>query len=253
MNRTIMLSSAAVLALAAAAGAQVGEFLYATNSSGEFHTIDTANASTNEIRTGTGWQGLAYNPNTDELYAYNGSQISVRDRNTGIDSPLFNENTGADTGLALGRPGFDRFYSTNGGTIFEFDFAGNQTNAWNAGINSVLDLAANSAGEIYYADGFNNGDVYRIDPNNGQSTLVYNAGTGGNGGFTAIAFGRDGFLYGVTISSDRLLRLDLNNNAFTDIGGVPYGDVRSMTGLVPTPGAAAVLGLGGLLAARRRR
>jgi len=47
--------------------------------------------------------------------------------------------------------------------------------------------------------------------------------------------------------------IDLNTGAFTSIGSVGGGVALQSLTAIPTPGAFAVLGLGGLLAARRRR
>lgn len=253
MIRNVMI--AVVVAMAAgSAGAQ--EFLYANNSGGQFIRINTSNAQPAQIRAGTPWQGMGYNPFTQTLYAYSGTQVFSRNINDGTDALLFSENTPATTGMTVAGPQFNRFFAIQQGAAaaYEWDSNGNQVRQLTLISGAMLDMATDVFGNLYYAEGFSNGNVWRLDPDTNQSTLVYSGGTGGNGGFTAIGFDSQNTLFGVTISNDRLLRLDLNNNTFVDVGQVSgFGDVRSMTGLIPAPGAAAVLGLGGLAALRRRR
>ncbi len=105
----------------------------------------------------------------------------------------------------------------------------------------------------------NGGGLFRFDFNAGSGLWQYSytLSTGLAAGLRSIAIGTDGFIYATDAlaSSNNIVRVADTGagSAFSVISTAGTNRVFRGIEVVPTPGAAAMLGLGGLLAARRRR
>lgn len=105
----------------------------------------------------------------------------------------------------------------------------------------------------------NGGGLFRFDLNTstGQWQYSYTLNAGLTAGLRSIAIGTDGFIYATDAlaSSNNIVRVADTGagSAFSIISTAGTNRVFRGIEVIPTPGAAAMLGLGGLLAARRRR
>jgi MYXO-CTERM domain-containing protein len=113
-------------------------------------------------------------------------------------------------------------------------------------------MAWNGAGDTLYY--FDQRDLFSWDAINGEQLLADDLFTGG---IEALEFDVDGrLLAGVenTSTSFDLVEISLVDFSLSTVGtyDAPSGDLETLA-LVPSPGAAALAGLGGLAALRRRR
>lgn len=91
-----------------------------------------------------------------------------------------------------------------------------------------------------------------------ENSLSVNPGAGD--AFTVVNMNYQGSTGGVALSADGILDIEFHEVGFDDVpGGIDStyeaGSTVTLsgTGFIPTPGSLAVLGLGGLVAGRRRR
>lgn len=196
-----------------------------------------------------------YHISTDVLNNPGDAGIYVYDATTNSSMQLaafgFND-VGAGGGSFMGGA---YWYTINDGTgadgLYRYDVgAGTTTFIGDTGLTGIEGLAADASGTIYAAD--NSSDsLYTLDAATGAASLV-GAFTFDVGGVGGIDFAPDGTLLYSTSSGD-LYELDATDASVL----VSYGDIgpniSALSYRVPAPGAAALLGLGGLVATRRRR
>ena len=94
-------------------------------------------------------------------------------------------------------------------------------------------------------------DLVTIDRGTGAATTVGPTGFDELKGLTFDP--TSGTLFGVDNTTGELVTIDPTTAAATVVGATGFRNIQGLAFAVPTPGAAAVLGLGGLFAARRRR
>lgn len=148
----------------------------------------------------------------------------------------------------------------NNTQVLRFDSAGNQDMAFaaaTAGLQ-IQDIQFND-GQLYisafYGSTATNG-VYMYDPtDNGFDLFALSADSGVGVGPHGFDFGPDGNLY-VADAGGFITRYDGGTGSFIDVFAMTTSkltDVNFRAGTVPAPGAAALLGLAGISATRRRR
>ncbi len=190
----------------------------------------------------------------------------VKSFNFGSGDVLFASNnsgtSGTNSGLALI------------GASSNTSIVGNGTTTTNALVaitaNSVYDFFFANDRTLYLADDRATGGLYKLartggatgDVTTGSWAVVYNVAAGATGlrGLAGEVVGNTVNLFGTTTetSANRLVAYSETLSAatagsFTTIATSAANTVFRGVTLVPTPGSAALLGLGGLLAARRRR
>ena len=236
-------------------GAWADGFLYGSDGfTSDLVLIDTADGSSSVVGNMAGLSvgvGLAYNPNTDTMY--------TRDFDTLFTVDYSNANTtemGASgdfiTALA---------FSTDYSTLYSFDQGtgdfytvdpsnGNATFVGNTGLSTPLDMTMSAGGVLYAAT--IGADIYTINSANAAAALVWSSVD--SRGLTSIQFDAVGNLYGVTLSDDILVEIDLSDGSVTDVGGpIIRQDIRGMA-FVPEPAGLSILAVGAaLLGIRRRR
>jgi len=199
--------------------------------------------------------GLASSAGTDIRYSidFNPTVDRIRVVGTNTDNRRLNPNTGgsvspSDTLLTIGASTNTPFIAS---TAYSNSLAGVLPGSTR---QFVIDSRSALLGEVGSLGGGNpsfNGGVITFIGNLGFSFGALSS----NLGFDI--FGPTGEAFVSVQSSSGGVSsfgtVDLGTGAFTAFGNVGGGvGLRSLTA-IPTPGAAALLGLGGLLAARRRR
>lgn len=209
---------------------------------GSFNNLYTLNVSTGAVTlVGAGnftpglngaAFGFDFNPTIDRIRV-----VSDADQNL-----VLNPNDGTATGATplfynAGDPNFGKDPNVVG-SAYTNSFAGATTTQL-FGIDTGLDVLvkqANSAGTL--------DTVGSLGAN--ITTLV---------GFDI--FGANNVAYAASQdiggAASTFWKINLNTGAATAIGEIGGGILVTATAVVPTPGAAAMLGIGGLLMARRRR
>ncbi|MGP1273362.1 MAG: hypothetical protein ACTS22_08500 [Phycisphaerales bacterium] len=118
------------------------------------------------------------------------------------------------------------------------------------GLTQLIGLAVNPVDGLMYGYDSSTEALYTIDTATGLPTLIGSSGLtlGSIGGMD---FAPDGTL--LLSSGDDLFLVDTSNGALTAAGILTGLNTSALSYRIPTPGTAALLGLGGLAAARRRR
>ncbi len=117
------------------------------------------------------------------------------------------------------------------------------------GLSQLIGLAYNPVNGLLYGYDSDTEALYTIDAGTGAPTLV------GSSGLSIAAIGGMDFAPDGTLllaEGSDLFLVDPNTGAFTAAGNTGL-NASALSFRVPTPGTAALLGLGGLAAARRRR
>jgi hypothetical protein len=205
--------------------------LYALDSGKTLMTLDTGTGVATIIGVGNYIDtignygvGLAFNPNTGVMSSRSFDNLYTVDLGDGSLS-LVGPSTPFITGLT-----FDDAYTTlysvsqSTGPFFTVDpLTGTATVVGNMGILTPLGLTTRSDGAIFTAT--IGGEVYIVDPNTAQATLV---GSNFGIGFTEIAFDSNDVLYAVTLETDMLGTIDLDAGTFNPIGPVGFTDIRGL-------------------------
>ena len=194
-----------------------------------------------------------------------GRTTSQYDNTTNAAEGYFNIGGGADANGALEVLGFDDYQSiaTNNISLEEFVFVG--------GVNSSDPITGPGPGGVVFFDFFDSSGAF-VD---GFGTVLSDGGnfiwtiTLNNpfeiaaGGFVQMSYDDEDLAGTGTIAAtgqwfatadDAIVGDNLLSNGFTSPDGTELNFAFGITGTeIPAPGAMAVLGLGGLAAARRRR
>jgi len=202
--------------------------LYASDSGCNLLAIDTADGSSVIVGpTGiTPAVGVASDPVSGLWYTRSFSDLYTFDITTGA-TTLVGPSGTFITGLAF-NPTFTTLYSVNQSTgeLYTVDPAtGTATLVGNTGIATPLDMSTDSNGVLWAAD--ISANIYTIDPATAVATLV--AATVDALGLTSISFDPLDNLYGVTLSNELLVLIDVPGATSSTIGGPVQGtDVRGM-------------------------
>lgn len=205
---------------------------------------------------------LTSNPATGEVWGIkiDSNQLFDIDPGTGAASGAVNLNTAAPIVSIAVNPINGKMY---GNTAVDF----------NSPFEALYEIDPNTGNCVFvgrilfnnvYAMGFaNDGTLYGIADNTAQlisiSTITGNGSLIGNlpssGYFDMAARPEDGVMFVSNAFGAQLCTINLANAALTTVGSYVEFGTSNMVGLafVPSPTSAALLGLGGLLAARRRR
>ncbi len=256
MKTTMRMASAVVLALAGAASAQTSElyiFSYTSNQAyvvqnGNLNrsfatgTYEFAGAVAGDVRT---VQAYSWVGQDGKQYDTNGNDLGGRYAYTGLDYIYDATTDGANYNYACLYGGGDlyRFDRNWQNAQFQFSTAGNTLGtAYDTSNNTIWTAAGSGAVSQYDLNGqllsqfFPGGNWYglALDPADGTLWLTQ------DGSYPYIA------------------QYDQSGNHLQDVyvGNFGMGNTLGMefdVGRVPAPGAAALLGIGGLAASRRRR
>jgi hypothetical protein len=195
--------------------------------------------------------GIAYNPVTKEVVARDFNEIAVVDPATGNTSNVRPSHAGSDLlGLEFSMDYSVAYSVGRDGALYSVDpVSGAAALIGGSGLGTATDLSMDrTSGTLWGADAFS-GEFFIIDPNTGGKSSQFFAPEG----MTSLAFDSLGDLYAVGISSDNLFQIDKFSGATNLVGGpMATSDVVGLT-FVPAPGTAALFGLAGVCAVRRRR
>jgi hypothetical protein len=176
--------------------------------------------------------GIAYNPNSNSIYARTFTTLYKVDPTTGSVTTV-GPSGSFITGLAFD-PAYSTLYSVDqstGGFYSVNPNTGAATFVGNTGISIPLDLSTDPFSGVLYG-GAINGSIYTINTGTGAATLVKPSVTSNlpsAGGLTSISFNAAGDLFGVTIADDRLIKINLSTGTSTYVGpSLPVIDVRGM-------------------------
>lgn len=177
--------------------------------------------------------------------------------NTQLGTIPFSDSGDGDATLG---PGNGRFFvstddndSADGDSIYAFDNLNGSptfTEIGETGLSQIIGLAAHPISGLLYGYDSSTEGLYTIDSSTGAATLVGSSGMS----FPAIGgmdFDASGSTLLLSVGGD-LYTVDITSGAVTAAGDVGL-NVSALSYRVPAPGAASLLALGGLAAARRRR
>lgn len=227
-------------------------------------SIDPLTGSATAIGDITGYDtinGLAYDPNSDTLYAVN-SGLNVQDPDgdvlltldplTAAPTLIGQLETSLVNGLTFD-PNTNTLYgveSVNDSLLTIDTTSGLATPVGDTGFEAVNGLTFDpNTGTLYGVD--NSADVLiTIDPNTGGGTEVGPLTLGGLRGVTFDA--NSAQLFGVDNLSDELVSINTLTGTATGIGPLGFDNVTALTA-VPEPATLGLIGAGGLLVMRQRR
>ncbi len=230
------------------------------NSGASFAQSGVVNSVSDLQTLGTfGVVALGYHATTDTFFASgsNGHLYTVGGLGTAAVNLTFFKNLG-DSSISFEFFG-NEFRGVRGNDLISFDIVSNSAltvlNA-NTGQNNVPATAG--IGSDYY--GMNSaGNVYLLN-SVGAATLIGATGQGsasqaGGAGWEGSFYAGLGFDTAGANDQVRFGTIDVGTGAFSLISSTNIGEARGQMGLVivPNPSAAVLLGLGALVATRRRR
>ncbi|MEL6796067.1 MAG: hypothetical protein AAFO89_04510 [Planctomycetota bacterium] len=118
------------------------------------------------------------------------------------------------------------------------------------GLGGFIGIAVNPADGLLYGYDTDTDALYTIDTTDGSLTLIGESGLG-LGFIGGMDFSEDGSTLLLAQGTD-LYTVDITDGSLTSLGDFGL-NTSALSFRVPTPGTAALLGLGGLAATRRRR
>ncbi|MEM9559504.1 MAG: hypothetical protein AAF995_04300 [Planctomycetota bacterium] len=188
---------------------------------------------------------LLNNPGDRGIYRYD----ALSNTSTQIFAFGFDDSGAAGGAYANGSYWFNADEG-NGDTLFRYDIGSGTLNTLGAtGLTGIQGLAVDAAGRIVAIDTDDN--LYELDGSSGASSLVGNLGIDVNA-IGGLDYSADGQLVALTDFGLLYAVDDTTGAAGTFFGDLAFNG-STLSFRVPTPGAAGVLALGGLVAARRRR
>lgn len=260
--KKIALLTVAALAIGSAASAQ-GR-LFALDSNRSLYDINMMTAERTLIgqvsaNAGT-TAGLAYDGSTGTIYLTSTSNDAVYtlDIDTGVATLIggygdpgivmhgieWDSSTGTLYGASGGGTTAGNFYTIDTSTGFA-SLVGNN------GLTSFTNLGYNSTTNTMYATNSGTDSFYSVNRATGATTLIGPLLTSTNP--NGLAYNAaNGLMYMVDNSTDNLYTINLQTGEATIIGFIGSGNYLGLV-WIPSPGAAALLGLGALAGARRRR
>ncbi len=197
-----------------------------------------------------------------DLANYNGTSVLATDVDNATVYRL-NAFTGAveDTSAVLDQAALsiaydsasDTYYGITLGSpdLFSFNFATGVTSAiGTVGTTDVVSLAWDPVLDALVMTNAS-GQLYTVDESDANSTLVGSMGI--NNPFGIEYNPADGSLYVHGADRDAIFRVDRTDASLTFMNTVDDATFATGLAFVPAPGAAGLLGLSGLVLARRRR
>jgi hypothetical protein len=220
-------------------------FLYALGSQSKLYRVNPANGQASLVSalsiplSGANF-GFDFNPTGPVALRI----VSNTDNNYRITNPGTGGNVATDTNLAY--------------VSSDSRFGTNPNIAHVAYTNSVPGA---SSTVLYGIDAGQDTLVRFMSPNAGTITTVGSLGMGSNADINVIGgfdiSGTSGMAFAATqnvsLSRSTLWGINLNTGAAVDLGEIGGGETLVAFTLVPTPGAAVAMGLGLVMAGRRRR
>ncbi len=141
----------------------------------------------------------------------------------------------------------DSLYAfTNLGGVVSFNEIGE------TGLTQFIGIAMHPITGILYGYDASTEGLYTISTTDGSTTLIGLSGES-VGAIGGMDFSADGGTLLLADGSDVLFSIDISDGSMTNVGDLLGPNVSALSFRVPTPGAAALLGLGGLATLRRRR
>ncbi len=228
-----------------------GSSIYACDNFGLVYQIDVDSLATTTLGApGSGALSIAPGRNSDEMFAQDHSgQMQVFNTTTLSSSPTGMSIVG--NSFCSGNDGYwyTNSFNNDAASLVRFvpdDPFAPQTYLGSGAVGYAGDLAE-FGGQIWGATA--SSEIVRVDRNTGAQTSVGISLANVYG----LAFTHDGRLFAGDVFGD-IYEVNLNTHAMTLRGnvGIVIFDMSSELG-VPAPGAASLLGVAGLIAARRRR
>ena len=238
--------------------------MYGSDSSGNYFLVDETNGNatiiTNDDSTynnGSGATEIEIHPGTGIGFAQNPNGFftgNIFDAVTGASLNLSVVTNDAFQGLEyVGDTLYAAGWSGANATLYTLDpNSGLGTPIGDTGFgNPINGLAYDVNTNIMYASSGRTQELYTIDLSNGALNFI------GNMGITvgSIEFGSNGLLYGGggQNNASEIFTVDPATGESTVIGRTGLGTTVTGLTLLPAPSSLALLGLGGLVASRRRR
>lgn len=268
MVRTIC-RTAAVAALALCANAHA-QLVVANDQSATTNTMWHINVTNNvatPLLTGANaiaW-GMAYNPGSNTLYWNNGGQLRSAAFNIGGLTPsapvsmTFNGSAANVTGMAWYQGRLVGYRSVTLPGIYEINpNDGVMSLLWATPASTDFGGLDSDGSRLY---GLNDGTglqgrgLYEINPGAGMATFIVGY-PGGDTDIDGLAIGNSRAYWVNDVGAQPILVYNLTTNAFEPNMPSPFGTGGIFSAgawIIPTPGAATLLGLAALAGARRRR
>ncbi len=238
--------------------------LYGSDNQGNYFLVDETNGNATLITSDDstynflgGATEIEVNPATGIGYAQNPNGAfsgNIYDAVTGASLGPTNPTNDVYQGLEyVGGTLYAAGFSGANATLYTLDpVTGVETFVGDSGFNNPLNgLAYDVNTNTMYASSGRTQELYTIDLSNGALSFI------GNMGITvgSIEFGSNGLLYGggAQANTGDIFTIDPATGNPTMIGRTGLVTVVTGLTLLPAPSSLALLGLGGLVASRRRR
>lgn len=202
---------------------------YSTN---KLFTIDITDASVSVVGVMTaanGPTGIAFNSVGGSMYLKDLSGLYSLNPSNGAVALV--GNSAPSLGLTFNAT-FTSLYAIafpNARDLIRIDpSTGGTTNLGSSGLTArgtIEALATNSSGQVFGAE--DAGALVTYDLTTGAGSVLFNDVSGGLG-LNAIAFDQNDVLYGISVTSDELLRIDVATGASTVIGSIPFVNVNGL-------------------------
>ena len=200
-----------------------------------------------------------YYVSTDELNDPGDRGLWLWDKNVNTQLATVDYSDSGD-GAASFDPATNTFFvavddddDTDGDSLYAWtDLNGTPTftEIGETGLSSFIGIAVNPADGLLYGYDSSSEGLYTIDTTDGSTTLIGLSGES-LGAIGGMDFNDDGSVL-LLSSGDDLFTVDITDGSLTAAGNIGLNS-SALSFRVPTPGTAALLGLGGLAATRRRR
>jgi hypothetical protein len=249
---TKLLFAGIAISVGIGAAAQA-DLLYGTDiNDGSIFTLDTTNGAIQKFfgHDAFGFGGLDWDSGGQLYLEQFGSLFK-------IDLGVSSTEVGSDSGRAfesfeiLG----DTAYATDvfDGALYTVDLSNNNTTfvgTFGDESTPITALASNEANTLYGAL-FSQGEIVSVNPADGQITGTIATGLPAN--VTSLALGSNNNLWFIPAFETTLYSVDISTGQVTQVlFNLNVSHVSGLTSRIPAPGAAALVGVAGLIARRRR-